>query len=198
MKFINQRDYPDWLYVTRTDMEGKSHEWGKTSTVFTSACGLCAAIMVADRLLPNCDFDLTQAIDLSYAAKANHLTGTDYARFAPAFAEKLGLDLETTSHIEDVIACLRTGGAAVALVAGDRDGKPGMFAHSGHYVAVVSLERDGRLAILDPYLYDGKYEEEGRKGKVELRNEVLILSDPQLLAEDVTTKSTPYYLFWRK
>lgn len=88
MKFINQRDYPHWLYVTRTDLEGEVRESGKTTTVFTSACGLCSAIMVADRLIPNCDFDLKQAIDLSYEVKANYRYGTSYPRFAPAFAEK--------------------------------------------------------------------------------------------------------------
>ena len=91
MKFINQRDYPHWLYITKTDMEEQDRESGKTTTVFTSACGMCCAVMVAERLLPNCTFDLSQAIDLSYAVKANYRVGTSYKRFAPAFAEKLGL-----------------------------------------------------------------------------------------------------------
>lgn len=197
MKFINQRDYPHWLYVTQTDMEGADKEWGKTSTVFTSACGLCSAIMVADRLLPNCDFDLNQAIALSYEVKANYRRGTCYKRFAPAFAQKLGLQQEASEDIRDVLRCLHTGGAAVALVGGDRDGRPGIFSHQGHYVAVIAQERDGRLVILDPYLYDGKFEEEGRKGKVELRDGVVALCQPEILAGDVSVKSTPYYLFWR-
>ena len=88
MKFVNQRDYPHWLYVTRTDMEGEDREKGKTTTVFTSACGLASAVMVADRLIPNSDFELKDAIDLSYEVKANYRRGTAYRRFAPAFAEK--------------------------------------------------------------------------------------------------------------
>jgi len=197
MKFINQRDYPHWLYVTRTDLEGEDRESGKTTTVFTSACGLCCAIMVADRLLPNCDFDLNQAIDLSYEVKANYRRGTSYARFAPAFAEKMGLHLETTKDIEAVVDCVRTGGAVVAHVAGDVDGKPGLLAHYGHYVAVISQQRDGRLAILDPYLYEGKFEEPGREGKVELTKDVIALCNPTDLDADVV-KTVPYYLFWRE
>jgi hypothetical protein len=199
MKFINQRDYPHWLYITRTDMESEEdRERGKTTTVFTSACGLCSAVMVADRLLPNCDFSLSDAIDLSYAVKANYRRGTSYQRFAPAFAEKVGLRMETAWEMQALMDCLRTGGAAVAWVAGDRDDRVGVFSHVGHYIAVIGVERDGRLAVLDPYLYEGKFQEEGRVGKVELKNGVIALCQPETLQADVVNKSFPYYLFWRK
>ena len=197
MKFVNQRDYPHWLYITQTDMEGADHEWGKTSTVFTSACGLCCAVMVADRLLPNCDFELSDAIDLSYAVKANYRRGTSYIRFAPAFAEKLGLRMEVSDDLEDVRRCLRTGGAAVLLIQGDRDGKTGIFAHGGHYITAISEEPDGRIAILDPYFYEGKYEEEGRKGIVEVTRGKIILSEGKYIQQEASVKSKPYYMFWR-
>ncbi len=198
MKFINQRDYPHWLYVTRTDMEGEDKERGKTTTVFTSGCGLAAAVMAADRLLPNCDFDLKQALDISYETKANFKIGTQYRRFAPVFAERLGLRWESSKNVEDVIRCLTTGGTVVTAVYGDRDGKPGVFAHSGHFINVIGVEPDGRLAIMDPYLYDGKYEEEGRKGIVEMVHGVIILSPPEVLAKETEGKTSPFYLFWRK
>ena len=199
MKYINQRDYPHWLYVTRTDMEGEEKERGKTTTVYTSACGLCCAIMVADRLLPNCDFDLNQAISLSYEVKENYRGGTSYARFAPAFAEKMNLQYEASDDIGAVRQCLRTGGAVVALVQGDYDGMPGLFSHVGHYITVIGEEPDGRLAIMDPYLYDGKFEEEGRQGKVELKYGSIALCKGEYLAADVSRNSKrPYHLFWRK
>lgn len=62
MKFICQLDYPDWLFVTRTGHEGEEFEKGKTTTVATSGCGMCSAVMLADQLIPNCDFDLSAAI----------------------------------------------------------------------------------------------------------------------------------------
>ena len=197
MKFVNQRDYPHWLYVTRTDMEDKEREYGRTTTVFTSACGLCSAVMVADRLLPNCGFELSDALDLSYEVKANYRVGTAYSRFAPAFAEKLGLRLETSYDLEDLRKCLRTGGAAIILVRGDRDGTVGLFTHTGHYITAINEELDGRIAILDPYFYDGKFDEEGRKGKVELRNGVIALCDGDIISEEANVTSVPYFLFWR-
>ena len=70
MKYINQLAHPHMRYITRTDPEyGDS---GKTTTIKSSGCGLCSAIMVADRLLPSYDFDLCDAIELSYEMKANH------------------------------------------------------------------------------------------------------------------------------
>ena len=198
MKYINQLDYPHWLYVTRTDMEEKDKNWGKTSTVKSSGCGMCSAVMVADRLLPNCEFDLSDAISLSYEVKANYMRGTNYVRFAPAFAEKLGLRLETSFDVEDVSRCIRTGGAAVVLVGAHREGQ-GLFTRGGHYMAVIGEEADGRFAILDPSLSPTKYEEPDRKGRVEIKNGVIVLCDQKTLAnEAITTGNAPYYLFWRK
>ena len=199
MKFVNQRDYPHWLYITRTDMEGEDHEKGKTTTVFTSACGLASAVMVADRLLPNCEFSLSDAIDLSYEVKANYRRGTSYDRFAPAFAEKLGLRWESSREPQDILRCLHTGGAAVILVGSHGEGKPGLFTRSAHYITAINEEPDGRIAILDPYLYEGKFEEEGRAGKVEMKNGVIALCSLEIIAQEAQlVKSVPYHMFWRK
>lgn len=197
MKYINQLDYPDWLYITRTKQEGAAFEKGKTTTIRSSGCGLCSAIMVADRLLPNCEFDLKEALRIAYRTEANYAAGTSYKLFAPAFAEQFGLEYEMTSDPERLRYCLRTGGAAVAHVGGDREGHIGVFSHGGHYVAVIGEERDGRLAVLDPSYKENKYEEEGRVGKVELKNGVIALCDIQVLVDDCANRSPSFWLFWR-
>ena len=130
--------------------------------------------------------------------EANYRRGTNYARFAPAFAEKLDLKLESSRDIEDLRRCLRTGGAAVILVRGDRDGKVGLFTHGAHYMAVIGEEPDGRFAILDPALSDKKYKEEGRVGKVEITKHGIVLSEAEHLIEEAHVTSMPYYLFWRQ
>lgn len=197
MKYINQLLYPHIPYITRWAMEGEDREKGSKTTVRSSGCGLCAAVMVADRLLPNSEFSLMDARDLSYAAEANHLKGTDYARFAPAFAEKLGLSWEATDDPEALVRCLRTGGAAVVHVAGDRDGHIGLFTHGGHYIAAISEAPDGRIVILDPSYKQGKFEEEGRKGLVEMRNGVLALCALDVLAAEISEKHPGFHLFQR-
>ena len=198
MKYVNQKAYPDWLYITRTGLDEENQKVGKTSTVASSACGLCSAVMVADRLLPECEFDLRAALRLSYEVNANHRRGTDYKRFAPAFAQLLDLDWAATSDSQEMLECLRTGGVVVALSHGDREGRIGVLSHSGHYVVVLSQERDGRLAILDPAYLPGKFDEEGRKGLVELKYGVVAYCELAVLEEDTKPRDPRYFLFWRK
>ena len=198
MKYINQLDYPHMPYVTRQDMEDpKDREYGKTTTVATSACGLCTAIVVVDRLVANAEFTLQEAIQMSYDLKANRRIGTNYQIFAPALAERFGLELEMTNDPERLRYCLRTGGCAVAESCGDRDGYIGLFTHTAHYINVIAERKDGRIVVLDPALKAGKYEEEGRKGKVEVDG-VFLLSEMQYLAEDVANLKDAFFLFWRK
>ncbi len=189
MKFICQRDYPHWIYVTQTDFDAEKQLEGKSTTVSARGCGMCAAVMLADQLLPNCDFDLTQAINLSYSVNANHRKGTDYARFAPVLAERLGLRCESSDNIADVHRCLRSGGSVVALVRG------GLFAGTGHYINVIGYEPDGRFVILDPSLVPGKYDTPERKGRVEIKYDYLVISDAKDLAGEASENYTPYYLF---
>lgn len=192
MKYICQRDYPHWLYITRTGYEGEEREKGKTTTVKTSGCGMCAAVMMADQLLPNCRFDLTDAIDLSYEHNANHRGGTDYAIYAPVLAEKLGLKFESSRDIGDVHRCLRSGGSVVALV------KKGLFANSGHYINVIGYEPDGRFVILDPSYHTEKYTIPERKDRVEIKYDYLVVCEEKELVAEAQEENVPYYLFWRK
>ena len=195
MRFVNQREHPHMLYVTRTDPE--FGDQGKTTTVRSSGCGLCSAIMVLDRLVPNANFSLEDAIALSYETKAHEYIGTSYKRFAPAFAEKFGLVYENTADTDRVLFCLQTGGAVVINVAGDKNGKVGLFSRVGHYVVAINVEPDGRIAVLDPYFQDGRYEIEGRKGKIELKQGVIALCKAEDLFADAIVSSPAYHLFWR-
>ena len=198
MKYINQKQYPHMPYITRVDMESEAKEKGQKTTISSSGCGLCASIMVADRLIPNCEFGLEDAIALSYEVRANGLPGTYSAIYVPAFAKKMGLTYEYTNDPERLKYCLRTGGAAMCVTNGDRDSYIGVFSHGKHYIAMIGVEPDGRIAVLDPSYLEGKYEEEGRQGKVELKNGVVALCDVQVLVEETQGRDPAFFLFWRK
>ena len=194
MKYVNQKDYPHWLYVTKTDLEEPLCTKGKTTTVASSACGLCSAVMVADRLLVNSNFELKDAIDLAYATKANYSNGTSYQRFAPAFAEKLGFEWEGTNDPERLRYCLRTGGAAVIHIGGDREGHIGVFSDSGHYVVVAEADGD-EIGVLDPMYRPGRFDIPGRKGKVRMEGNVAY-ADWRILRDDCFER--PFFLFSKK
>jgi len=62
---------------------------------------------------------------------------------------------------------------------------------------VINEETDGRVAILDPSYKAHKYEEEGRAGKVEMKNGVIALCDLQVLVDDCANRTPSFHLFWR-
>lgn len=171
MKYVNQLQYPDMQYITQTanpDPAGRAV--GLANTIAKSGCGLCSSVMVADLLrVDDGKFEVIDARQLSYDSGANHAMGTDGKIYFPAFAEKFNLDFVRSDKIDDLLNCLRTGGAAIVLVGGDREGYNGVFSDRWrHYIVAVAEERDGRIAVLDPAYEEGAYEKEGRKGKVEV------------------------------
>ena len=189
MKYVNQLAYPHWLFITRTGHEGAEFEKGKTTTVKTSGCGMCGAVMLAHRLIPNCNFELADAIDLCYRVEGNQKKGTDYNIYGPALAEHLNLRYEHSTDIEDVLRCLRTGGSVICIAA------KSIFTKGGHVMNVIGTEADGRLVLLDPALRPDKYE--SCPELVEIKYGSLLLCQKETLAEACAPKGTPYHLFWR-
>jgi len=199
MKYVNQLAHPDIIYVTHTaNPDPVRRERGKSTTIAQSGCGVCCAVMIADRLLIAGDFGLQEAIQLSYDSNANYRAGTDAQVYFPAFAEKMGLHYENSQDPDDLLRCLRTGGAAIVKCSGDREGYKGVFSDKDrHYIVAVSEERDGHISVLDPAYEDGGYEREERKGKVEVREPGLGICSMQVLKEETCTLDRPFYLFWR-
>ncbi|MBE6713292.1 MAG: hypothetical protein E7580_07210 [Ruminococcaceae bacterium] len=198
MRYVNQKQYPEIPYITCINPEHPQHERGKTTSIKTSGCGLCSSIMIADRLLVDYEYELEDAIALSYKVGANRGAGTARIYF-DAFADRFGLIKKEASTIEELKECLQTGGAAIVHVGGDSEGRIGLFSHVGHYIVAIGVEPDGRIAILDPALEPGRYDEEGRAGKVEVKNGFFSVVSPELLHEDTLTRQPgSYILFWRK
>ena len=197
MRYVNQKQYPDMPYITRTGREGAEREKGLTTTIASSGCGLCSAIMVLDRLLPVYDFTLEDAVALSYELNANHNNGTDPERFFPVFAKKFDLRYENSAQQEDLRRCLRTGGAGIVHVRANQGDYVAMFTKSGHYMTVIGEEPDGRFAILDPSYRPGKYSQGQDADKVEIVREVVVLCPGEVLEKELAKHRPSYHLFWR-
>ncbi len=221
MKYLNQLNYPHMMYKTGQNIgydyylankdridaskmgalnftEGMEPMNMPPANIAQAGCGLCCAVMVADQLIPNSQFTLEDAIDLSYAVKGNEGFGTEYEPFAPAFAEKMNLNWKGTNDLEELDQCLASGGVAVAKVGGDRkDGHIGIFTHGWHYILVIYKRADGKYAILDPSQTPTKYDEEGRKGLIEVDGNILY-SPADILKEEIKLFDPGFYMFWRK
>ena len=197
MLYVCQLDHADIPYPTHTDTP--DNEYGKNSTMRSSGCGLCSSVMMADRLLINPNFGLKDALELSFATGANHGSGTDYKLYAPALAERLGLDLEVTSDIDKLAECLKTGGCAIAHVRPHADGEKPYFSHNGgHYVTVISVESDGCFDVLDPSNRPGKFDDPYRSEMVKMKDGIAVCK-PEALVKDVEMlEGRGFYLFKRK
>lgn len=198
MLYISQRDYPDVPYPTKTDIPGD--EYGMNTTVASSACGVCAAMMLVDRLCVNAHFPLEEALKLAYDTGANHALGTDFGIYGPAVADRFHLEYRVSDSPEELEDCLAGGGCAIALCSARRDdpGYTPVFTYKSHYITVFSRERDGRFCVLDPNYYEGKFEEADRRGKVEVRGLVCLVSRRVLMEDTEGEAERRFHLFWRK
>ena len=196
MRYVSQLDYPDFPYPTRTDHPEDPR--GPQTTVKTSGCGLCCAVMVADRLLPDSTFDVPDAVALALECGANHNVGTDMMLFYKPFCGKTGLTGAIGNEIDDVLSCLRTGGCVIANVA-VREGYEAAFTKSAHYIVVFAETQDGRFAVLDPSRFKpGKLDDAIASGRVEVDGKIAYCTH-QVLDEDAEARYPhKFFLFWRK
>lgn len=195
MLFINQNDYPHIPYPTDTEHPGCNNELN--GTVKTSGCGLCCACMMIDRLTLE-SLSLEDCLQMSLATGANHEPGTDMLILGPVLAERFNLVMTTSNSIEDVIACLHSGGAVIANPGGDQEGYIGLFTHGGHYILLTSYDdKTEEFLILDPSWSPTKFQEEGRVGKVREEG-CLVYAHADVIMRDSDNRDPRFYMFRRK
>lgn len=194
IKLINQNDYPDKIYITKTEKVEPLKTEGLSTTIKTSGCGICCAMMLAQFF----DYELSmdEAIDLAYKSKANTSFGTKYKQYANALCDKFNLNVIRTTDKETLFKYLDNGGCCVVNVGGDHDDHIGLFSHVGHYIFIYKhIEND--IYILDPGIEENKYLELNRKDKVEIKDNVVI-ADVKYLIEDILNREAPLFLFSKK
>jgi hypothetical protein len=186
-KYFNQNNYPNVLYPSPSL---------PSATVKTGGCGVvCGAMIVSNLTNKTVDPKAMAAYAMKKGARVNG--GTEMTILAKALCTDYPLNFSTTNDENALIAHLKEGGMAIANVGGNRSGYVGVFSDGGHYIVAAGLTGDGRVIVLDPGLYNGKFNKKGRKGKVDVRgNECLC--DMSVLAQDTANRSPAYWLFERK
>ena len=192
MLYLNQLDYRNVPYYHNIDNGGVPEErrW-----ISTSGCGICSACMIVEHLTAR-TLPLEECVRLSERSGANRQIGTRMQYLGPMIAELYGLEYSSTTDIHVLLEHLQKGGEAAVNVGGDHDDHIGLFSKGGHYIVAVSYDGE-EVCILDPSYKVGKYEEEGRKGKVRVDYPFVYCSAEDLDA-DVKNKPIPYFLFKRK
>ena len=146
--------------------------------------------------IPELELDLPKT--QNYLRQA--LSGLTCRVFVPlgsALCARLGLEMETGSSKQLLLDCLERGGVAICNTSGDREGYTGLFSSGGHYVCAVGLTREGLVRVWDPNRYAGKYEGPGRKGRVQLDGDDVLVPAGGLLA-DCAEREPALYCFHRQ
>ena len=188
MIFVNQLHYPELEFVHNTRAETAPPE---LTNVARSGCGMCCLCMIVGNLTVK-ELSVEECLRISLEQDAHPGYGTRMAILGPAIAEMYGLTYESTRSLEAVKSHLQKGGMAIANVAGDVGRRKGLFSPDGHYIVVTAWDGE-RMCVLDPYLYDGKFEEDGRKGKAAVDTPFLYCA-----AEDLQEDTKQFFLFARK
>ena len=193
MHYLNQKDYPHIPYPHTMASGGVA---GHLKTVASSGCGLCAAAMAVE-LLTDRRLDLEESVKWAVESGANHKLGTDMTVYGPLIAEKLDLTYEATDRLETVLAHLRKGGQAVALMHGDTEDAVGLFSHRGHFISLIGAE-GGEFCILDPSYTADKFTLPQRAGKVRTEHAPYLYCSFETLHREVEKDQPAYYLFGLK
>ena len=192
MLYLNQLNYGHLTYIHNT-LNGGPPE-GR-NTVKTSGCGLCCASMVVDQLTDK-TLPIEDCVRLSEETGANRWIGTSMKVLGKALSERYEIDFSYTNDIEEAISCLEKGGRVIVLVGGAREGYADLFTKRAHYMLLLSYDGE-EFCILDPSLSETKYTEEGRAGRVRVKEPFLFASKEEIVlaAEEQKTR---YFLFTRK
>lgn len=188
MFYLNQREYSHIPYMHDLDHGGAAE---KLRNLGTSGCGLCCACMVVEHLTGK-TLELIQCIRLSEESGANHCPGCDMSILGPAVAEQFGLTYRRCGDVDTLIAHLRSGGEAVALVCRQEDGSPGIFTGWAHYMLLTACN-DNVVTILDPNYAKGKFQAQEEAGLIRVEEPFLYCDLATLVAE--ARYEQPYFLF---
>lgn len=166
------------------------------ATVKSGGCGVvCAAMIVSNLTGKTVDPKEMAPYAIKKGARASG--GTDMQVLGKALAGDYDLSLSTGTDENSLLAHLKAGGMAIANVGGNRPGYTGVFSDGGHYVVVAGSTSSGKVVVLDPGYYAGKFNKAGRKGKVTIIGNNCVC-DVSVLAKDTQNRTPAYWLFARK
>ena len=184
MKFYCQLDYKHIPYVSPTSLNGN---------IADNGCGVCCASMIIEDI-KGIDFPPEVCAIFSKQSGAREGFGTDMRILAPAISKEFDIKVKPTLDTKEVISFLENKqGYVIANTIGNREDWIGVFSDSRHYIVLISIH-DNIVGVLDPLYRDGRYDIEGRKGKVTMDGYVAY-ADFRVVENDCVGK--PYYLFYK-
>lgn len=187
MIYYNQNDYANTPYPSPGLPK---------ATIKSGGCGVVSASMIVTNMTGQpVSIPMMAQYAINKGARVNG--GTDIIALAKALTLDYGLRFQATNDECALLNHLKGGGMAIVNVGGDRTGYIGVFSNEGHFVVAAGLTDTGKVIILDPGYYAGKFNKAGRAGKVTVQGNNCIC-DISVLASDTNNRTPSYCLFARK
>lgn len=149
-------------YYNQADTRWANHPYTSPThpqaNLKSSGCGPTSGAMVISSLiktvLPNEMADLFK----NNGYRANEGTSLEAFNW---IAKNYNLVMSRSSKLDDAVNCLHRGGMVICSVAGG-----GLFSTGGHIIVFARMKDANTIVVYDPYLYNGKFNQLGRQGKV--------------------------------
>lgn len=145
-----QTNHPDIAYTTK---DGRP----AGATIYTSGCCPVSVANILRNLCGITDATSENMCALATESGARYDGGTDPLKMLDAAAAKWGgFTYQYSTSMDELQQCLSEGGMALAHTNGATGGATGLFADSGHFVALVSGDASTITAV-DPYWTENKW-----------------------------------------
>ncbi|MBR2134387.1 MAG: hypothetical protein IJ851_06715 [Eubacterium sp.] len=182
MYYFNQNDYPDIKY----DRPNTS----KVETIATSGCGVCACCMVVDNLADRELYSVAKMAKLALTCGARDNYGTNITTLLKAVCKaNSGFSYTTTNDENALIRHLKAGGMAIC----NQGDSYNVFSTSGHFVVAYRMV-GSNIDILDPQMYDGKYDAYDRPNRIVKKTKYGCIVTKSELAKATADRSPAYFL----
>ena len=176
----------------QTNASYKSVKYGQ-GTVYSSGCGPASLCNALDALgIASVTVKSMCAYAVSVGARVTG--GTDESVLLKHAAKKYGFTYRTTSKNTELLAHLKSGGAAI-LHAGT---EYKLFSTSGHFVCAVAA-KGSTITVLDSYWYGSKYTANAiRRNYVQVIQKGVVQTSLTQCGKATIDRAPSYYLISKK
>lgn len=181
-----------YKYHEQTCATYKDEKYGQ-GTIYSSGCGPASLCNALDNL-GIVSRTVRQMCAFSVSCGARVVGGTDESVLLKHASEKFGFEYRTTNKNNELLAHLKSGGAAIVHAGSNHP----LFSNGGHYVCAVGVSGD-TVTILDSYWYSGKYTQTALRRKyVKVVERGVIQTSIAQIGYATADRSPCYYLISKK
>lgn len=180
MYYYNQMDYANVPYEYK----------GNGKTVKTSGCGPCSACIVINSLMGRELFTVSSMAKFSIDNGARDSSGTNMNTLLKAICKKYtDFSFTATNDESKLIAHIKSGGMAIC----NQGDSYNVFSTGGHFVVAYRMSYDN-IEILDPQMYDGKYDAYNRPDRIVKKTANGCIVSSSEMGKATADRSPAYYL----